>query len=441
MEQQYRINKIEGLQGAITIPSSKSHTLRAILFATLAQGKSVIWRYLPSSDTFAMIDACRLLGANIEIHANRLEILGIGGSCGLTFAEDVINAGNSGIVLRFLAAIGALMPHPIVITGDHSIRHQRPMHSLLAALRQLGAAASSMRGDSLAPVIIQGPITGRKAIVEGQDSQPVSALLIAAAFAKQPITIEVLHPGEKPWVALTLHWFDRLGISYQNHGFTHYQLQGHAHYSGFEYVVPGDLSSAAFPLVAALITNSELVLNNVDMQEVQGDKALIYTLQQMGGKIEIDEAKKALLVKKGSLLRGTAIDINDFIDAITIMAVAACFAQGQTYIHNAAIARQKECNRLSAITLELSKMGAQIEEVEEGLRIQGTPLHAAQLYTHGDHRMVMSLSIAALAAKGQSLIAPIGSIAKTYPSFCADFNALGANIIEEQAQELLAQEL
>jgi 3-phosphoshikimate 1-carboxyvinyltransferase len=418
--------KNTSINGDITIPGSKSHTLRSILFASLADGNSTIRHYLASTDTDAMIDACRLLGAKIEVTPTLIQIQGTNGT--ISHAEDVINAGNSGIVLRFCAAIGALSSHPLVITGDHSIRHQRPMQPLIDGLAQLGVSAVSMRGDGYAPIIIHGPIKSGKTIVSGEDSQPISALLIASAFAEGPTHIEVRNAGEKPWIALTLDWFDRLGISYKNENFEEYYVPGKSRYKGFDYTVPGDLSSAAFPIAAALVTGSEITVHNMDMQDSQGDKELIFTLQKMGANIIIDEQRKVLHVKKGKTLSGITVDINNFIDAITILAVVACYAEGETWIQNGAIAKHKECNRIHCITTELRKMGANIVETEDGLRIQGSTLNGNKLNSHNDHRMVMSLAVAAMGAEGESTISDVECVSKTFSSFVQDFKLLGANI-------------
>ncbi|EFB40684.1 hypothetical protein pah_c197o073 [Parachlamydia acanthamoebae str. Hall's coccus] len=416
------------LTGEIGIPPSKSHTLRAILFATLAKGKSVVHHYLASPDTYAMIEACRHLGAKIEVFPTCIEIRGTGGK--IAYAENVIDAGNSGIVLRFCTAIGALGSLPIVITGDHSIRHQRPMQPLLEGLSQLGVSQSSMRGDGFAPVIIQGPIKSGKTVINGEDSQPVSALLIAAAFAEGSIEIVVKNPGETPWINLTLNWLDRLGIPYENHNFTHYRLFGNACYEGFDYTVPGDFSSAAFPIAAALVTDSELVVRNIDMHDVQGDKELLSVFQRMGAKLHFDETQNILLVKRGGKLSGISVDINNFIDSITILSVLACFADGETHIRNAAIARRKECNRITSIATELRKMGADVSELEDGLIVRKSILNGAQLHSYQDHRMVMSLTVAALGARGETLLTSTECVSKTFPTFVRDFNRLGANIQE-----------
>ena len=424
---QYLVKKAS-LNGTITIPSSKSHTMRSILFGALGNGKSVIHRYLPSADAQAMIAACRLFGATVDVSSDYLEIEGIKGIVQNT--EDIIHAGNSGIVLRFCSAIGALASHPIVITGDYSIRHNRPMQPLLDALSQLGVLAASMRGDGYAPVIIRGPIQPGKIVISGEDSQPVSALLIASAFAGEPMEISVKNPGERPWIALTLKWFDQLGIPYENESYARYRLSGNARYAGFKYTVPGDFSSAAFPIAAALITQSELALANIDMNDSQGDKELISVFQKMGANIVIDDHCKTLHVKKGSSLSGTSVDINNFIDAITILAVVACFAEGKTVIRNGIIAKQKECNRIQCITTELKKMGADITETEDGLVIRKSSLKGTHVHSYNDHRMAMSLTAAALGAQGETTISSVECVSKTFPTFVRDFNALGANINE-----------
>lgn len=414
----YRVKRSE-LKGEITIPPSKSQTLRAILFAALATGKSVIHHYLHSPDTQAMIEACRLFGAKIHVSQARLDIEGIEGK--IAFTEDVIDAGNSGIVLRFCSAIGALSSLPVVITGDHSIRHNRPMKTLLGGLSQLGVQAISTRGDGYAPVIVQGPIKPGVVAIDGSDSQNVSALLIAASFATGPVEIRVENPGEKPWVDLTLSWLK----SYSRNGYEQFFLEGNSQYSGFEYHVPGDLSSLAFPVAAALITGSEIAIHNVDLNEPQGDKELISLLQAMGANFVYEN--KTLFVKK-STLTGCDADINNYIDALPILAVLGCFAEGKTHIFNAAVATQKECNRIVSIATELQKMGALVNVTADGLQIKKSKLIGTSVHSYHDHRMVMSLAVAGFGASRETIITPVDCVAKTFPSFLTDFQALGANL-------------
>jgi 3-phosphoshikimate 1-carboxyvinyltransferase len=425
---QYTIQKSTG-KGTILVPSSKSHTLRALLFALMAKGKSTIHHYLPSPDTEAMLAAIQSLGAKVLLQdGSRIEIQGVNGT--LQPAENVIDSGNSGQVLRFIGALAALSPTYTILTGDHSIRHNRPVKPMLDALKQLGAFAESARQDHLAPIIIKGPMLPGKTRLSGEDSQPVSALLMACSFLDKPTEILVDNPGEKPWILLTLHWMDRLGLRYANHNFERYIVEGRGSYSGFDISVPGDFSSAAFPIAAALVSNSEIELDNIDMQDIQGDKKLIDALILMGANIEINDAKKTLKVKKGSRLQGQRIDINDFIDAITILSVIACFAEGPTEIINASIARKKESDRIRCIAQELTKMGARLEEKPDGLVIFPSSLHGTEVFSHKDHRVAMSLAIAGLGASGITNVQDVECVKKTYPNFANDFQKLGF-LIEE----------
>lgn len=414
------------LQGKLVVPPSKSHTLRALVFALMAKGKSQIHSYLHSPDTLAMIEAIRLLGAQVEAAPDCITVQGAGGK--ISFAEDVINCGNSGQVLRFIGALAALSPHYTVLTGDASIRYNRPVQPLLDGLTQLGAFAGSTRGDGKAPIIIKGPLTCSSATIDGEDSQPVSGLLIASSFAEHPIKISVNNPGEKPWIDLTLHWLKRFGISCEHSNYTHYQLSGRASISGFSYTVPADFSTAAFPLAAALATQSELTISSLDMEDPQGDKALIPLLEKMGANISYDAKTGILKIHKNSTLKGKRIDINNFIDALPILAVIGCFCKGETEIVNGAIARKKESDRIACMVCELKKMGAEIEERTDGLLVRHSPLQGAQLESYRDHRISMALAIAAMGARGESTINGVEASAKTYPTFADDFRSIGAQI-------------
>ncbi|MBY0528816.1 MAG: 3-phosphoshikimate 1-carboxyvinyltransferase [Rhabdochlamydiaceae bacterium] len=416
------------IQGSIVIPPSKSHTLRAILFGLMGNGKTRINHYLNSPDSAAMISAVRAFGAHVDVESCHLTITGVGGK--LQPAHNVIDSGNSGQVLRFIGALATLSSGYTVITGDHSICHQRPVQPLLQALTELGAFAVSTRLNGYAPIVLKGPLLPGKTQLDGSDSQPVSGMLIATAFLPGKSEIHVSNPGETPWIDLTLHWMHKLGISVEHQHYTHYTVHGNAAYEGFEAAIPGDWSSAAFSIAAALVTQSELTLENIDTDDCQGDKKIIAILRAMGALIETDNTAKTLRVKRGARLFGARIDINATIDALPILAVIACYAEGTTEIFNASIARHKESDRILAIATELKKMGAVIEETEDGLRIQGSSLQGAKLFSYNDHRIAMALAIAALGATSESLIENTECAAKTYRSFVQDFQSIGAAIKE-----------
>lgn len=414
------------LSGTLKAPPSKSHTMRAILFAAMAEGSSTLHNALPSPDREAMVTACRALGATIIEDGNTLHIDGVASQPRLP--DDIIDVGNSGQVLRFIGALAALIEGHTLFTGDHSVRYNRPMQPLMDGLTALGANCISTKDDGRAPLIIKGPIQAGQTELDGHDSQPVSGLIIAACFLDGVTDITVREPGEQPWVGMTLHWLDKFNIPYQNDAYRHYRIEGGKVIRGFDYSVPGDFSSLAFPLVAAVITQSEITIEGIDFDDPQGDKILIEHLQRMGANIALKT--DGLRVKASQQLHGIEIDVNDCIDAVPILAVAACFADSPTRLTNAAIARKKESDRLSMITAELSKMGAKIEEFEDSLTIHPSALHAATVEAHADHRIAMALTVAALTIEESTHIEGIECIEKSYPNFAEDMKALGASIDE-----------
>lgn len=406
-------------------PSSKSQTMRALIFASLANGKSTIYDYLDSSDTHAMIKTLRSLGVNIELFKEHLNVHGVGS---LFKPTQIIDAQNSGIILRFISGICALTNNTYTITGDHSIKKNRVITPLLDGLNQLGALAKSCNDDDHPPILIRGPIKSGKIVVSGEDSQPISALLIATAFANGLSEIFVKNPGELPWVQLTLDWFDLLNIKYENHNFSHYKVYGNSKIEEFEKRIEKDFSSIYYLIASALITRSSIKINSIDFKTSGADKDLIYILQKMGADIQIDPINKSLEIKKFTHLIPLEIDVNPFIDCLPILAVLACFIEGKTTLFNAKIARFKESDRIHTICQELKKMGALIEEKEDGLIIQKSDLKGADLFSHGDHRIALSLCVAALGAKGVSTIENSSCIDKSYPYFFEDLKKMGVQI-------------
>ncbi len=417
------------LQGSVTLPPSKSHTIRAILLAAMAKGTSFLYHLLDSPDKTCAVQAACQLGAKVTPIDNGLAITGVAGYP--RTPDNVIDAGNSGQVLRFAGALAALSDGYTVLTGDESIRSNRPIQPLIEGLRGLNGWAASTRENGYAPFIVKGPLHPGSTSLQGEDSQPVSALLMAAAFVDGQTEIQVNHAGEKPWLALTLSWLNRLGVSYTHRHLEHFIVQGQRVRPAFEVTIPGDLSALAFPLAAALVTQSELGIHHVDVHDIQGDKEIIYLLQRMGAHLEIDSSRQLLKVFPAGKLKGQTIDVNDFIDAVPILAVLGCFAEGETQLINASIARCKESNRIACITAELKKMGAVIEETVDGLKVRQSRLKGTIVNSHGDHRLAMSLVVAGLGAEGETEVQGIECVNKSYPTFIEDLQKLGAKLHEE----------
>lgn len=410
--------------GTLTAPPSKSHTLRAILFAMLAESPSTVLRPLPSPDMEAMCHAIEQFGARVDRFTDRLEILP-----GFCAAENVIDAGNSGLVLRLIGAVAGLLPSYTIITGDASLRQLRPITPLLEGLNQLGAFATSAGKWGRAPIIVCGPMKPGRAILSGRDSQPVSGLLIATSFLDGPSELIVKDPGETPWIDLNLSWLKMLRGRIEHENYQHYWIEGNLSYSGFTYEVPGDFSTAAFPLAAALVTGSTVTVTNLDFNDAQGDKVLLQHLSAMGAEVLLEEGAVTVAAEKA--LTGVEIDLEFCIDALPILAVLGCFCNGMTRLYNGRSARFKESDRIAAIAKELRKMGGQIQELEDGLLIQGSALHGAEMESHADHRIAMALSVAALGADSPSVIHNARCIDKTYGSFVTSFRKIGAEYGEQ----------
>ena len=249
---------------------------------------------------------------------------------------------------------------------------------------------------------------------------------MACAFLDEPTDIKVNHPGETPWIDLTLDWLKRLNIGFDCINYSHYRIHGKAIIKAFNYQVPGDFSSLAFPLLAGVITQSRLTFTNIDINDIQGDKKIIHLLQDMGIKITLYPDKRMLELMPSLSFSGFDYDMNQMIDALPILAVFACFASTSSRLYNATIARAKESDRLAAITKGLRLMGAKIDEEQDALVIHPSQLLGAVVDSQHDHRIAMALVVAGLGAAGETVIQNSACIQKSYPNFVASFQQIGA---------------
>jgi 3-phosphoshikimate 1-carboxyvinyltransferase len=412
------------LGGDIEIPASKSHTIRAVVIASLADGKSEIINPLPSNDALSCVNACKLLGAEITTDDNWI-VEGFGGQP--VVPKDVIDVGNSGTTLRIITSVAALGEGEIKITGDEMTK-KRPMQPLLDALNNLGAKARSLNNNGCCPIVVEGKIKGGKTEVEGITSQFLSSLLISCPLAEGDSEIIPVNLHEKPYVGMTLNWLDKQRIKYVNNNMQSFSIPGNQSYHSFKQRVPGDFSSATFPLCAGAITDSEITLLGLDINDTQGDKRVIDVLKQMGADIKVMD--KGIVVK-GTELEGIEIDLNDMPDSLPALSVVGCYAKGTTVIKNVAQARIKETDRIKAIAAELGKMNADIKEMKDGLIIKNSRLSGAKVNGYGDHRIVMALSLAGMIAHGKTEISTAEAVNITYPNYVDSMMNLGANFIKE----------
>jgi 3-phosphoshikimate 1-carboxyvinyltransferase len=421
------------LKGEVEIPASKSHTIRAVFIASLADGNSEIINPLESADGLSSVEACRCLGAGIELPPPPLltkegkkgvkwVVQGTGGN--IKPVKKIIDVGNSGTTARFCTGTASLGRDTVTITGDEQTR-KRPMQSLIDALINLGAHIKSVEGNGRLPITVKGRLRGGKTEVSGMTSQFISSLLINSPLSNGDSEVYVRELNEKPYVGMTLWWLDRQGIKYQQENLERFFIKGNQSYKAFKERVPADFSSATFFLCAGAITESEIVLKGLDMNDTQGDKKIVSILKDMGANIEI---KKEGIMVKGGKLKGMEIDMNDTPDALPAMAVVGCIAEGKTVLRNVPQARIKETDRIAVMREELSKMGADIEELPDGLIIKESRLKGAKVSGHGDHRAVMSLAVAGLAAKGVTEIDTAEAMNITFPNFVDLMKNSGAEI-------------
>lgn len=408
------------LRGAVRIPASKSHTIRALLIATLADGTSILDNPLESGDTQSCVRACQALGADISANGAQWRVRG---NAGRVSAPDApIDVGNSGTTLYFTMATAALAHAPITLTGDYQIQ-RRPATALITALNDLGARAVATHGNGCAPIEICGPLRGGATTLACPTSQYLSSLLINCPLATGDSEISVPLLNEKPYVEMTLEWLKRQKTKVVNDKFSRLRIPGGQHYYAFSREIPADFSSATFFLVAAAITGGDVTLHGLDMSDSQGDKSVVTMLQAMGAKIEI--ATNSIRVRGGDL-HGGELDLNATPDALPALAVAGCFARGETRLVNVAQARIKETDRIAVMHTALAALGADIEERPDGLIIKESALHGGTVESHDDHRVVMALAVAGLRASAPVTINGADALRITFPNFTDLFQALGA---------------
>jgi len=416
------------VSGEVAAPPSKSYTHRALILASLAAGASLIENPLLSDDTRYTIDACRALGAEIELRDDSLAVKGTGGK--ICLRKQKIFAGNSGSTIRMIAPLAALGKTKVILDGDSRL-HQRPMGDLLSALQSLGVHARSLNNNSCPPIEIQGgEFRANQVTLSGEtSSQPVSALLMAAPYTKEGLSIRIAGGlRSRPYIDITLDTMRAFGVAAVNRDYREFIVEGSQVYKARRYRIEGDYSSAAYFLAAGAIGGKPVSLTNLNKSSVQGDRHLLNILTEMGASVDYD--KDSVKVYRSGALKGVNIDLGDYPDLVPTLAVVAAFAEGKTEITNIGHLKFKESDRLESTAAELNKMNIKTEVGGDTMVIYGGKPKGAEIDAHNDHRLVMSLSIAALFTEGGCSINGAEALTKSYPRFFADLLKLGARVEE-----------
>lgn len=413
------IKKASKIKATIPIPGDKSISHRAIMLGSLAKGTTRVQNFLMGDDCLGTIQCFRQMGIHIE--ENQDIIIHGNGLYGLKKPLKALDVGNSGTTIRLLSGLLSGQSFSTSISGDESIE-QRPMNRILVPLRQMNAQILAASHDMYAPLQMK-PAVLKNIIYDSPvaSAQVKSAVLLAGLYAEGETS--VVEPTlSRNHTELMLKGF---GASVRSVG-TKATVQGHPSLHGLDIYVPGDISSAAFFIVAGLLVpESEIVMENIGINPTRA--GIVTVLQEMGGDITLSNHRKECgepvcdLLVRSSDLHGISISgdiIPTLIDELPIIAVAACFAQGTTVISDAQELRVKECDRITAMTIELIKMGARVSETEDGMIIQGTgALQGATVESYGDHRVAMSLAIAALVSEGETVIHNSECINISFPQF------------------------
>ncbi|PIG93351.1 3-phosphoshikimate 1-carboxyvinyltransferase [Gloeocapsopsis sp. IPPAS B-1203] len=412
------------LQGRIRVPGDKSISHRALMLGAIASGETRIQGLLLGEDPRSTASCFQALGAEIsELNTELVTVKGIGLGQ-LQEPVDVLDAGNSGTTLRLM--LGILASHPgrfFAVTGDHSLR-SRPMSRVVKPLQQMGAQIWGRKENSLAPLAIQGqtlqPIHYNSPIASAQVK---SCILLAGLMIEGETTVTEPALSRDHSERMLQAFGAQLSIDSETHSVT---VTGPAQLQGQTVIVPGDISSAAFWLVAAaIVPDSELIIENVGVNPTR--TGILEALSMMNADIHLENQRLvagepvADLRVRSSKLKSCTIAgdlIPRLIDEIPILAVAAVFAQGTTVIRDAAELRVKESDRIAVMANQLQRMGANVTELPDGLEIVGgTPLTGTDVDSHTDHRIAMSLAIAALNSAGTTTINRAEAAAISYPDF------------------------
>lgn len=410
------------LEGTIEAPGSKSYTHRALVAASLAEGVSKISRPVFCDDTEVTIDMCNRFGAQIVKRGVDLEVEG--------FGKHILNPpelklGESGTTLRFAIALSTLVDGVVNLRTDpKSTLTNRPSSGLIDALTSLGAEIES--NGSCLPIKIKGAkMKGGKIEVSGKaSSQFISALLFIAPMTEEGLEIKVVGGMKsRPYVEITIDILKCAGIKVsKSKDFTLFKVKPQE-YRPFNFTVPGDYSSAAPLMCAALATGSEITVTNL-MKDKQGDRAVLDILKKMGAKVSVGKGRVTVSRKK---LKGIELEGRDTPDLIPPLAGLACFCSGKSRFYDISHLRKKESDRISELSAELKKIGAKVKEKEGEFVVTPGKVRHAIIDTHNDHRIAMALTVVGLGGKGITLLNP-NSVKKSYPEFFRDLKVLGAKI-------------
>ncbi len=413
------IRTVKTLNAEVRVPPSKSYTNRALIVAALADGITILSNTSCSDDSKYLVEALRQFGIGITQQDNLIQVEGTSGN--LIAPQQEVYVGNAGTAMRFLATFACLANGETTLNGDEAMQ-KRPIKDLLDALTMAGIKTSSNNGCP--PIKIYGGNFkgGLIHLVANISSQFVSSILLSAPYAKYPVTLTIKNKlSSTPYVDMSLHVMRSFGGEIEViEPYAAYSISNTERYIAEPFHIEADASAITYFAAAAAITGGKVSVPDVSLDSLQGDIRFLSVLEEMGCKISKQEN---VVTIQGNGLRGIEVDMNDIPDCVPTLAVVAAFAEGETTISNVAHLQYKESNRLNAIAAQLSKLGAKVKVLEDGLLIRPQPLHGVVIETYNDHRIAMSFAIAGLKVPGIEILNPM-CVTKSFPNFWDEFKKL-----------------
>lgn len=403
------------LAATVEVPGSKSITNRALLLAAMAQGHSVLENVLSSDDTQRMLEALGHLGFQISVQeaARRITVNGLGGQ--IPSAGGDLQIGGAGTAMRFLVPFLTLARGKFRIDGNQRMR-ERPIGPLLDAMQRLGASVYSERDNRCPPVIVEArdSFRGGATYVDARtSSQFVSAMLMPAPLWPDGLRLQVSGEAARPFIDMTLRLMEAWGVRWGVEADT-IVVPGGQMYRARRFVVEPDASSASYFAAAAALCGGSVTIVGLSTSSVQGDIAMLGVLQQMGARIKWN--RDSVKIVGGGQLRGVDVAMNTMPDMVATLAAIAPFASTPTRIRKVDFIRHHESDRLRAIATELRRLGASVNDFEDGMEIHPSTLRPASIETYDDHRIAMAFAVAGLKLAGLRIKNP-GCVSKTFPDF------------------------
>jgi len=418
------------LIGDATISGSKSHTIRAVLLATMTDGISYIHNPLSSFDCQSAMNVASWFGAETKIENGLWTVKGHGKQ--LEIPNTCVDCGNSGSTVYFTASMAGLIDGYTVLTGDAQIR-RRPIMPVLSAINQLGGKAFTTRPDvDACPAVIRGKMKGGQVHYKKSLSQFVSSIMMVSPLLENDTEIFNDEPLEKPYLQITIDWMKRFGVDLEKKSddYSYFKIKGGQSYTPVNVTIPGDWSSVVFLLVAGVVVPSKITISGIDFNDSQGDKVVVDYLTKIGAEIIADKENNKLTIVGGKPLSGNfTFDLSDTPDSLPALAVLAAYINGDTTFTGLAHVRLKETDRVATMTSELSKVGVQVKTGSDYMVVHGgSRITGSIVESYNDHRIAMAMTICGLIADGEMTVKNCECVDVSFPTFFEVFHNLGAVI-------------